>query len=842
MSATRYEITNTAHHRIPSMLSIFLLLMLMISPASASDTATTGFSRDLAFEINLPLSRVTLLPYLSFFPDENGRLTIEEVANSVKFSPPSPATDFIFKSPQQTKWYRFQLINPYPRAVNLVLETHISFAQGLKLYQLISPSTNEVFTAADFTSNEVGTASPFSHRQLQDTSQSIPIRLLENSSSIFFLGVSNSIPINWNPTLSDTTHYLNFKYRSQVYSSLFYGMLIGMLLYNVLLFLTTRENDFGYYSAYVFFCMLIFGLSYDGMLYRYWPDGLLPYNFQLTHTCVSLAILFDLLFTRVFLTTSSQTPKLHRINLFLSILMAINIPIILIASPYNTSLYITAHVLISYLYLIAQGVASTRKRNPFAAYHLGGHLFLVILTILSTLSSPQFGFIEDTSLPIKEVYFFFSLQLLILSLGLGKKLNLQKKRELDAVKELNALQLSATETESAAVIAQHKHMSASQFVAAMSHEIRTPMNGILGMTTLLTDTPLDSNQLALAQTIQNSGTALLSVIDDIVNLQDKQLGSIVIDEKPANLNLLIEECISIFNVTLDKNIEINHSVDATLDTPVLLDCGRVRQILINLIGNAIKFTNEGSIRICTDITAAPTNDKSTHAECLKISITDSGIGLGKEEQARIFDSFTQVNASTSRKYGGTGLGLSICKKLVTAMNGSIGVDSQVNQGATFWFTIPYKPTNVAPTSQRVSADSTPEAGNTKEKILANLQVLAAEDNPVNRIVLEGMLKKLNCSVSFAHDGKQVVAAYQRQHATVDLILMDCEMPIIDGFEATELIRQFEMENQIAAVPIIAVSAHALQEYRDKALKVGFNQYIYKPYSLDELREILLRYQ
>ncbi len=842
MPVTRYKITHAAYHRILSMLCILPLLMLMISSAAATDTATTRSSHNLAFEIKLPASRVSLLPYLSVLPDEQGRLTIEHAANSMGFLPLSQANDFVFKSPQHTKWYRFELINPYPRAVNLVLETHISFAQGLKLYQLISPSSNEVFTAADFISSEVGTDFPFSQRHLQDASQSLLIHLPEHSSSTFLLAVSNSIPVTWQPTLSDTKHYLNVKYGMQVYSSLFYGILICVFIYSLLLFLTTREKDFGYYSAYVFFSMLIFGLSYDGMLYRYWPDKLLSYNLQLTHVCVSLAILFDLLFTRCFLATSSQTPKLHRINLLLSILFAINIPIILTASPYDSSLYISVYVLISYLYLMVQSVASIRKRTPSAGYHLGGHVFLAILVVLSILSSPQIGLLDDTSTPIKSVYFCFSLQLLILSMGLGNKLNLQKKRELDAVKELNALQLSATETESAAAIAHHKYVSTSQFVAAMSHEIRTPMNGVLGMTELLVNTSLDSNQRALTQTIQRSGKALLSAIDDIVNLQDKELGSIVIDENPANLNLLIEECISIFNVTLDKNIEINHSIDAALDAPVLLDCGRVRQILINLIGNAIKFTNEGSIRICTDITPAPSCDESTHAKHLKISITDCGIGLAKEEQAKIFEPFSQADASISRKYGGTGLGLSICKKLVTAMSGNIGVDSQINQGATFWFAIPYKPVNIAPASHVIAEKSPIETKNTGDTPLANLRVLAAEDNHVNRIVLDGMLKKLKCQSSFSHDGKQVVAAYQRQHASFDIILMDCEMPIIDGFEATELIRQFEMDNQISAIPIIAVSAHALPEYRDKARKAGFNEYIYKPYSLDELREILLRYQ
>lgn len=403
---------------------------------------------------------------------------------------------------------------------------------------------------------------------------------------------------------------------------------------------------------------------------------------------------------------------------------------------------------------------------------------------------------------------------------------------LDLYEQKQLLQSSNIELQKAKELAEKSNVLKSLFLATMSHEIRTPMNGILGVTELLKQTPLTQEQLDLLNIMSISGENLLSIINDILDISKIESGMVTLENIQFDLKKLVSDVITLLSIRAsDQQNVLSYDLPDVVPHNICGDPLRLKQIIINLVNNAIKFTKQGSVSLRVIFL-----DELPEYYRLRFEVTDTGIGISQSEISKLFKSFSQVNQSTQREYGGTGLGLAIAKNLTELMHGKIGVESTPGVGSTFWFTAQFSKTPSVVVKPEPQPSEVKSEEHTSDVALKDVKILLIEDNIINQKVAKGILANLGFSISIANNGALGLESYIAE--PVDIILMDIQMPVMDGFTATREIREFEQKSGRTKSFIVALTANALKEDMEKCFEVGMNDFLTKPFKSEDIQRVL----
>ena len=899
---------------------LLLLLWALSGSLIAAPPQPTAMQALAPLEITRDSPRINLASHLLLLEDPAGNLTADRLLQGQQHLPWRKVhTRFVNEGKNHSVWWlQFALHNTGNVPVQGVLQVDYALLDQLHLYQQTPDGTLREQTGGDyqpFDERPVGVSKHWFALELTPGVHRFMLRV-DSSSTVF-------IPLHYASWPASSAQLET----SMLLHGLFYGVLLGLLAYNLFLLSSLREKTYFWYLLYLL-NMVLFMAAFDGLAWK-WINASVSVQTLTIYTLMFLHCAVSTQFSRYFLHTREQFPQLDlllRSKILLVLLAMISLPLISV-DLYNNMASLT--VLISSIVLLFSGLYVWRRGFRYGSYYTLAWSLLLISLVLSTAGSLGY---ELPGIPYGShwVKIGTCAEMILLSLGLADRINALKEARFHADESARQARLETR--------------AQGRFLARMSHEIRTPMNGVLGMLQLLGDTRLDNRQRFYLDTISKSGQTLLTVINDILDFARLESGKVELEQLPFDPEELASDVTGLFTAqALEKRLALYCSVAPHLPRQLQGDPTRLKQILMNLLSNAFKFTEQGHVSLHLDGRPAGGERDLWLLEC---TIRDTGIGIAEQAQSQLFNSFTQADSSTTRRYGGTGLGLAISQELVRLMQGDITLQSTQDEGTSIRVQVPLRATELqaprpdtppvaaliarqsdAQLSYRLQLErvgyrvicqpdgtasdcelmmidcqgiavdqlqplitdgqtpilllraaddhrpllpgkgvlleqTTPLLPAQLRELLRQLlapqpasdeppsssgqppvvrgHLLVAEDNPVNQLVVRSLLEKAGYSVEISENGAEAVQRYRDAPASYSLILMDCEMPVLDGFEATRRIRAHEQREHLARIPVVALTAHVLDSHRLEGMTAGMDDYLAKPVENEQLFACLRR--
>jgi signal transduction histidine kinase/CheY-like chemotaxis protein len=990
------------HYFLTPHRSLLLRLLMAVVLLPLLQLAGSLAHAQPSIEITNATEQLTLGRHLVYLRDEDATLSLERLRALPEESwLPSSEDNPNFGLDQPTHWLRFNLKTQLAHTSPFILE--IAYA-ALDEVELLLLENGKLID-----SQLNGDSHVFDKRIFRHRNPAFILNLAPSAEYTVYLRVQTAGALQLPVRLQRPITFYEQDQGVLVAQGIYFGIAGVMIFYNLILLMVLRDISYLFYILAVG-SHALFQASIQGFAFQYlWPD--LPALNQYV-TLLTLAV-FGIsmpIFTICFLRPRQSHPLLFKALVTYSLLSAVLFCTTFFL-PYRITIQVTSQVNIAgCLLALLTGIALLNHGVRHARYFVAAWAAFLIAILVMGLN--KFGYLPINFFTEYAGQIGNSIEMVMLSFALADRFNTQRQAMFAAQQvalatektarhdqeQLLQFKIRAKEEElhsrQKIIEAEAESKAKSEFLAIMSHEMRTPMNGVIGMASLLQDTPLNSQQRHYTSIIDNSARSLLAIINDVLDYSKILANKMGLEKVPFDLDALCHQCLSLFTLTAEeKQLEFDFFIDPDIPASIVGDPTRLRQILLNLLGNAFKFTEKGRIELAvtllmdthpTDHLIAADNQNTTanveQPLNLKFKVSDTGIGISKEAQARLFSAFTQADSTMTRRYGGTGLGLSISKQLAEMMGGEIGMDSDVKKGSRLWFTVrthasripaghrkktpvnlegrqlllvdpsrqiftmlePHfqhwrvhftlvtsgaaaldkwdasQQNNARPFDFIVVHHKLPDASATElaahfkareqdeppvivllapmrgatetssatlsdEHILitapltpgrlqaelltamnkryagkiawtkgrkpqkavaaanlrwSHLRILVAEDNPVNQMVINGLLTKLGITPTIVGNGHQALEAILKASQPFDLVLMDCEMPEMDGLEATRLIRQHEKHKNLDPVPLYALTAHVLPEKIETTLAAGMDGCLIKPIELKVLKELI----
>ena len=754
------------------------------------------------------------IPISTVYLREDGQiLTLKDAQNALDagaFKPTPEGSSFGFMPDRF--WFHFTLafsteVIPQEVETELYLAFEYTHLDNVVLYR---QDASGVIKTVQF-----GDIFEFGHRNIATNSYLFPVKYVPGQTIRYWVEVDTASSMQMPIRVWSKDRFLEKQSSVRLAYGLYLGVLVVMGLYNLFLGFSIRDISYFYYVGYIL-VFAILQVSILGYAHQYlWPQ-LIQLNQYSIPSLIFIALFFASMFGRSFLHTAIASPRFDKA---LSIAAYVNLLAVIpfFYFPYRISVNVSIwSSLVTSGILFAAGMSIWFKGYQQARFFVFGWAMLLFGSVI-------FGFAAKGVLPLNlftqhAAQFGSALEVILLSLALADRIN-RMTREKQVFERSAKMAMERKNAELEALLKQLNESNAikDSFLATISHELRTPMNGIEGSLQVIEDATEDEHIHANLQAAKFSAHHMTQLVESLLEYSELLSGHFRLDESEFDMAAAIQPLVQQARMQCEKKGIQFLANEVHLSHKLIGDSERLQHLMFQLLDNAIKFTHHGSVKLEIVIT------QSQEGATTRIQVSDTGIGIEPLTCNRIFETFSQADSSFSRQYGGLGIGLTLTKALVDKMGGTVVVESELAKGSVFTVDIPWRKGGMISTTRTPSVCAPVDSAK---------QILIVEDNPVNQMTLRAMVKKLGYTVVTANNGQEALTVCEGQ--AFDCILMDCQMPIMDGFEATRCLREGDTDN--ANTPIVAVTANAMSQDRERCLSAGMNDYLKKPVSKDLLGE------